>query len=36
MSLPELARLWFDSPLQHTIIVKNIIRKERCPDVKPL
>lgn len=30
MTLPELARLWFErSPLQHAIIVKNIIRRER-------
>jgi len=29
MTLPELARLWWHNPLQHAVIVKNIIRKER-------
>lgn len=29
MTLEHLARLWFDHPRQHAIIIKNIIRKER-------
>jgi hypothetical protein len=29
MTLEHLARIWFNYPRQHAIIVKNIIRKER-------
>lgn len=28
MTLPELARIWFNNPLQHAVIVRNIRRKE--------
>ncbi|MEK4512889.1 hypothetical protein [Paenibacillus sp. FSL K6-2524] len=27
MTLPELARIWFDRPQQHAIIVRNIKAK---------
>lgn len=29
MTLPELARLWWNHPLQHAVIVKNIRKEER-------
>ncbi len=29
MTLEHLARLWFNHPAQHAVIIKNIRRKER-------
>lgn len=29
LTLPELARIWFRNPLQHTILVRNIMRETR-------
>ncbi len=29
MTLPELARIWFENELQHAIIVRNIRRKDK-------
>ncbi|MFD1128295.1 hypothetical protein ACFQ3J_08930 [Paenibacillus provencensis] len=29
LTLPELARLWFNHPLQHAIIIRNIKKQSK-------